>query len=150
MLKAFGDGSQVPLSYVKAFFEEERLPREQGWKKGVCWSLGLVELNLLVGKIKGRVGDFEEKDVPAVQYRVKKSAPRRKKRIFRVSTLPTLPSSISITMPRTPLAPISGNKIPKKKFYYLKKQVFIKFFILKKNLLLYLLFIIILFNLKKF
>ncbi|KAL8824044.1 MAG: hypothetical protein Q9191_005341 [Dirinaria sp. TL-2023a] len=66
ILKVLGDGSEVPVDYVKAFFQEERLPREEGWKKRVWWSLGLVELNVLASKVKGLVGDFGGKEGPVV------------------------------------------------------------------------------------
>ena len=47
-----------------------------------------------------------------------KSTPKRKKRTFCVSTLPTLLSStISIIIPCIPLTLISNNKIFKKEFY---------------------------------
>ena len=35
----------VPVQYIKAFFEEERLPIEEGWRKRKWWSLGLIEMN---------------------------------------------------------------------------------------------------------
>ena len=54
------------MSHVKALFEEERLPREEGWKKRVWWALGLVELNMLMSSIKGLFGDFGGKEVPVV------------------------------------------------------------------------------------
>ena len=66
ILKVFGNGSEVPVSYVKAFFEEERLPREEGWKKRAWWTVGLLELNSLVGKVKGLIGDFGGKKAPVV------------------------------------------------------------------------------------
>ncbi len=66
-----------------------------------------------------------------------KSAPKRKKRAFCVSTIPTLPSSlISITMPCTPLAPISGNRIPRKGFYLSKKIVIYKAFCSRDKLII--------------
>lgn len=34
----------VPVPYVKALFEEERLPINEGWKRRVWWLLGFVEL----------------------------------------------------------------------------------------------------------
>ncbi|MCJ1236171.1 hypothetical protein MMC14_004148 [Varicellaria rhodocarpa] len=36
----------VPVQYVKAFLEEERLPIEEGWRKRKWWLLGFVELNM--------------------------------------------------------------------------------------------------------
>ena len=58
ILKIFGDGNEVPVDYVKAFFKDGRLPREEGWK-GVktWWSLGAVEMHTFAGKIKKALGD---------------------------------------------------------------------------------------------
>ncbi len=56
-----------------------------------------------------------------------KSAPKSQKRVFRVSTLLTLLSSIiSIIILYTPLAPISGNKTPGKEFNLFKKLIIFK------------------------
>ncbi|KAK7965796.1 Chloroperoxidase [Apiospora aurea] len=43
MMGCFGDGKTIPLSYVKAIFEEERLPVEEGWTKRAWWTMGLAE-----------------------------------------------------------------------------------------------------------
>ena len=66
ILKVFGDGSEVPLNYVESFIEEERLPREEGWKKRRWWTLGLVEVDLLAREVKGLIGDFGGEAVPIV------------------------------------------------------------------------------------
>ena len=62
LLKVFGDGEQVRVEYMRAFFEEGRLPREEGWvRRSRWWTLGFVELNLLAARIKRLVG-WEEED----------------------------------------------------------------------------------------
>ncbi|KAL9614742.1 MAG: hypothetical protein Q9167_000811 [Letrouitia subvulpina] len=66
ILKVFGNGKEVPLNYVKAFFEEERLPREEGWKKRSGWSVGFVEMDLLARKLKRLFGDVPGQEKPAV------------------------------------------------------------------------------------
>ena len=58
ILEVFRNGKEVLLRFVKALFEEERLPREEGWKRRGWWSLRFVELNLLAMKVKGLVGGF--------------------------------------------------------------------------------------------
>ena len=42
----------VPKSYIKALFEEERLPLNEGWKKRTWWTVGLIELNTQVKGLK--------------------------------------------------------------------------------------------------
>ncbi|KAI0469663.1 Chloroperoxidase [Xylariaceae sp. FL0804] len=56
VLNVFGDGKQVPFNYARAFFQEERLPTEEGWRKRRWWSLGFVELGRTVSWIKELVG----------------------------------------------------------------------------------------------
>lgn len=56
ILKVFGDGEKIPLSYMKAWFHEERLPRDEGWRKRKWWSVGLLEIFALAGKIKNMTG----------------------------------------------------------------------------------------------
>ena len=65
LLKVLGNGTEVPVSHIKAFFEDERLPREEGWKRRVWWSLGIVELGTLTTKVKGLVGDIWKEQAPA-------------------------------------------------------------------------------------
>ena len=51
----FGHGNpkyDVPVPYVKALFEEERLPLKEGWKKRTWWTLGLIELNAQVQAVR--------------------------------------------------------------------------------------------------
>ncbi|KMQ81480.1 hypothetical protein RF55_26199, partial [Lasius niger] len=43
ILTVLGDGDRVPCDYVRAFFQEERLPIDEGWKRRQ-WTLGLLEL----------------------------------------------------------------------------------------------------------
>ena len=66
ILKVLGNGHEVPVNYVRAFFQEERLPREEGWKPRSWWRIGLVELNSLGGKVKKLIGDFAGETVPVV------------------------------------------------------------------------------------
>ena len=56
IIGVFGDGEKVPVEYVRAIFEDERLPREEGWKKRGIWSFGLVQMNLLALKVKKQIG----------------------------------------------------------------------------------------------
>ena len=65
ILKVFGNGKEVPVDYVRAFFQEGRLPRNEGWLKRRWWTLGLIELNMLASKIKGFLGP-SEKGIPIV------------------------------------------------------------------------------------
>ena len=51
----FGHGNpkyDVPVPYVKALFEEERLPFNEGWKRRTRWTVGLIELNQQVQVVK--------------------------------------------------------------------------------------------------
>lgn len=43
LMGCFGDGEKIPLSYLKAIFEKERLPIKEGWKRRSWWTMGLVE-----------------------------------------------------------------------------------------------------------
>jgi hypothetical protein len=56
VLDVFGDGNKVRCDFARAFFLEERLPTQEGWKKRRWWSLGFFELGGTVGKIKQLVG----------------------------------------------------------------------------------------------
>lgn len=57
IMKVLGDGHRVRCDYLKAFFEEERLPIKEGWTKRTSWwTIGLVEIKVTVEKIKGIVG----------------------------------------------------------------------------------------------
>ena len=57
--KLFGVKSRrysVPVPYVKAIFEEERLPVKEGWTKRSWWHLGFMELYAQIEKSKRCVG----------------------------------------------------------------------------------------------
>ncbi|KAH7131803.1 Chloroperoxidase [Dendryphion nanum] len=56
VLDVFGDGKSIPCDYARAFFQEERLPVKEGWKKRWWWTLGFRELAGTVSKIKALVG----------------------------------------------------------------------------------------------
>jgi len=56
ILDVFGNGKSVPCSYVRAIFEEERLPVREGWKKRWWWTLGFLELAGTVKKVKACIG----------------------------------------------------------------------------------------------
>ena len=56
VLDVFGDGKQLPCDYARAFFQDERLPKQEGWKKRRWWTLGFLELGKTVGKVKELVG----------------------------------------------------------------------------------------------
>jgi len=55
-LGAFGDGKSIPCDYAKAFFQEERLPIKEGWKRRRWWTLGLVEVVTTIQTVKKLVG----------------------------------------------------------------------------------------------
>ena len=55
---AFGLGYPnyiVPVDRLKALFEEERLPREEGWKPRSWWNLGFLELTLQATKLRNLI-----------------------------------------------------------------------------------------------
>lgn len=56
ILNVLGDGDKVPCDYVRSFFLEERLPIKEGWKRREWWTLGFVELQFSVNKIKKLIG----------------------------------------------------------------------------------------------
>jgi hypothetical protein len=57
LLRVFGDGAQVPVDYVRAFFVEERLPMAEGWRKrGWLRSLGIAELVVASAKVWKVIG----------------------------------------------------------------------------------------------
>jgi hypothetical protein len=56
MMGCFGDGKTIPVSYVRAIFEEERLPIQEGWKRRFWWTMGLVEFFGAVRNLVSKVG----------------------------------------------------------------------------------------------
>lgn len=66
LLKVLGNGEEVPVEYIRVFFEEGRLPREEGWKLTRSWSIGFVELHLWALKFKKLLGPPGEAAKPAV------------------------------------------------------------------------------------
>lgn len=56
ILGVFGNDESIPCSYVRALFEEERLPVKEGWKKRWWWTLGLIELGRLANTVKTVIG----------------------------------------------------------------------------------------------
>ncbi|KAF2994983.1 hypothetical protein E8E13_003749 [Curvularia kusanoi] len=56
ILSVLGDGKKVPYNYVEAFFREERLPIEEGWKRRWWWTVGLFEVKMIVTKVKSLIG----------------------------------------------------------------------------------------------
>lgn len=56
ILDVFGDGKSVSCDYARAFFQEERLPIKEGWKRRWWWTLGLIELKSTASKVKRLIG----------------------------------------------------------------------------------------------
>ncbi|KAK4160492.1 Chloroperoxidase [Cladorrhinum sp. PSN259] len=56
MMGCFGDGTKIPVKYVRALFEEERLPIKEGWKRRFWWTMGLSEFFGAVRKMVKAVG----------------------------------------------------------------------------------------------
>ncbi|KAK3679553.1 hypothetical protein LTR78_001114 [Recurvomyces mirabilis] len=56
MMHCFGNGKTIPCKYVRALFEDERLPEKEGWKKRVWWPMGLIEFFGAVRTLKTAVG----------------------------------------------------------------------------------------------
>jgi hypothetical protein len=56
MMGCFGDGKTIPLSYVKAIFQDERLPIREGWKRRYWWTMGIIEFFCAVKKMIKAVG----------------------------------------------------------------------------------------------
>ncbi|MCJ1397400.1 hypothetical protein MMC11_000593 [Xylographa trunciseda] len=49
----------VPVSYVKALFAEERLPVLEGWRRRRWWTLGFVELTWQAQVVKRLIGKID-------------------------------------------------------------------------------------------
>ncbi|KAG7008166.1 hypothetical protein G7Y79_00006g017860 [Physcia stellaris] len=64
ILQVLGNGKEVPVNYVKAFFQEGRIPWNEGWSKRKWWTIGLIELNMLSSKIKKFLGPSEKGAIP--------------------------------------------------------------------------------------
>jgi hypothetical protein len=56
VLDVFGNGKSIPCDYARAFFQEERLPVREGWRKRWLWTLGFLELASSVKKVKAVMG----------------------------------------------------------------------------------------------
>ncbi|KIW68108.1 hypothetical protein PV04_04075 [Phialophora macrospora] len=56
VLDVFGNGKSIPCEYARAFFQEERLPVKEGWRKRWLWTLGFWELATSVKKVKAVMG----------------------------------------------------------------------------------------------
>lgn len=56
VLGLFGDGKSISCERARAFFQEERLPVKEGWKKRWWWTLGFVELARSASKVKKLIG----------------------------------------------------------------------------------------------
>lgn len=56
LMHCFGNGKAIPCSYVRAIFEDERLPWKEGWKRRTWWSMGLFEFFGAVKMMKTAVG----------------------------------------------------------------------------------------------
>jgi len=56
ILQVLGDGQKVPCDYVRALFQEERLPIQEGWKKRSGWPVGFVDLLRTGQSVKKAVG----------------------------------------------------------------------------------------------
>jgi hypothetical protein len=50
---------EVPVSYVKAIFEEERLPVKEGWQRRRWWLLGWVEFVMQIGVMQKAIGSYK-------------------------------------------------------------------------------------------
>ncbi|KAL6712909.1 hypothetical protein ACLMJK_009464 [Lecanora helva] len=61
LLKVFGNGKEVPIEYMKAFFQDERLPVAEGWRKRRWWSVGLLEIASLNKKLQNIIGLPDER-----------------------------------------------------------------------------------------
>ncbi|KAK1754296.1 Chloroperoxidase [Echria macrotheca] len=56
-LGVFGDGKKVKCDYARAFFQEERLPFEEGWSRRPWWRrLGWLELGWTAARVRRLVG----------------------------------------------------------------------------------------------
>ncbi|KAF4468870.1 chloroperoxidase [Fusarium albosuccineum] len=56
VLNVIGNGESVPCEYARAFFKEERLPVQEGWKRRDWWGFGIVALVSSRNKVKKLIG----------------------------------------------------------------------------------------------
>lgn len=56
MMGCFGNGKSIPCSYVKAIFQDERLPWKEGWTKRTWWTMGVLEFFGAVQRMIAEVG----------------------------------------------------------------------------------------------
>lgn len=56
ILGIVGDGNQAPVTYLRAFLLEERLPLKEGWTPRRWWKLGFIEMQIYVLKVWRLVG----------------------------------------------------------------------------------------------
>ena len=56
VLALLGNRKSIPYSYAKAFFQEQRLPVKEGWRKRWLWTLGFLELGRIQNKVKDMIG----------------------------------------------------------------------------------------------
>lgn len=61
ILGVFGNGKSAPYEFVAPFLQEERLPIQEGWEKRRWWTLGLIEVKLIVTKVKSLIS-LDKKD----------------------------------------------------------------------------------------
>lgn len=56
ILGVIGNGSTVPVEYVRAFLLEERLPILEGWTRRRWWTFGFMELQIAIFKVWKLIG----------------------------------------------------------------------------------------------
>jgi hypothetical protein len=56
MIGCFGDKETIKVDYVRAIFQDERLPIEEGWTRRYWWTMGLVEFFGAVKNLVNKVG----------------------------------------------------------------------------------------------
>jgi hypothetical protein len=56
MMGCFGDKETIKVDYVRAIFQDERLPIEEGWTRRYWWTMGLVEFFGAVKNLVNKVG----------------------------------------------------------------------------------------------
>ena len=56
VLGVFGNGKSIPSSYAKAFFQDQRLPVKEGWRKRWLWTFGILDLKFGTKKVRDVIG----------------------------------------------------------------------------------------------